>query len=80
MQDITNLTKKYSKSMGGGITNENNTYVQVLIFSAWNSIFFKSIISERMKSTTDFFPVIKTRLVAYQSFILDFDCATTVTS
>ena len=34
-------------------------------------LFFKSIISERMKSTMDFFPVIKTRLVGVTKNVKD---------
>ena len=34
------------------------------LFLPFFLLFFKSIISERMKSTIDFFPVIKTRLIS----------------
>ena len=54
--------------MGAGfgfLFNEGRSSIRTEIFCFFHffSRFFKSIISERMKSTIDFFPVIKTRLV-----------------
>ena len=65
--------------MGSGIMNLTNTCVRVLVFhlmkgktqegrkfsvsSVSFSSFFEPIISEKIKSTIDFFPVIKIRLV-----------------